>query len=175
MSENKVYPIDRFLRELQGYVDHKERGPLADLRRGLSETTEHRAWPYLAAWCYLTNDTDRAIWRTIGAGFATLQTSEASGNMGDTMHWLAIGDRRKKSERLDALTSFDGRFRRLLTCRTAEEVCRHLPGIIRAAKNKDVGVNFRQLYWDLVNWEKEKPDVKVQWASAYWGVEGGRE
>jgi len=170
MSDKQAERIDVFLAELSGYVKREEHGPLADLRRGFSKTTEHRAWPYLAKYCDLTSARQRAIWQTIGAGFATIRESENVDNLGHTMRGLAIGERKGKSEQTEALKSFDGRFRRLLTCRTPEQVCEHLPGIIRAASRKGVGVNFRQLFWDLMSWNSDKRDIRVEWAAAYWGV-----
>jgi CRISPR type I-E-associated protein CasB/Cse2 len=156
--------IDRFLNELRGYVARKDRGALADLRRGFSKATAHRAWPYLARWCDLMDNGERAIWLTIAAGFATLEETGKAGNMGATLRGIAIGDRKKKAE---ALKSFDGRFRRFLTCRSAEEVCERLPGVLRTAKQKSVGVDFRQLWEDLDNWGE---DAKVRWAKGYWSV-----
>lgn len=169
MDGRKEQPIDRFLGRLQCYVKAKDRGALADLRRGFSEATENRAWPYLAEWCDLRKERDRRIWQTVAAGFATLEKTVTAGNMGATLRAIAIGNRKDRKE---ALKSFDGRFRRLLTCHTAEDVCERLPGILRAAKQKekDVDVDFRQLFWDLVCWSGDKRDVKVEWAAAYWGA-----
>ena len=160
--------IDRFLDQLKGYVTKHDRGALADLRRGFSKTTAHRAWPYLAPWCDLTNDRDRDVWMTIAAGFATLEATDGrAGNMGATLRKIAIGDRKK--EKTEALRSFDGRFRRLLTCRTAEEVCERLPGVFRTAKakQKGIGIDCRQLWEDLSGWGEE---AKVRWAKGYWAV-----
>jgi CRISPR type I-E-associated protein CasB/Cse2 len=162
--------IDRFLDQLRQYMARKQRGPLADLRRGFSKAGENRTWPYLASWCDLTNKSQRAIWQTVAAGFATLEASSQIGNLGHTMRLLATGVRRQKGEQSDALKSFEGRFRRLLTCRTAQEVCERLPGIIRACKNKGVGLDFQRLYWDLVSWNSDKHDVRIEWAAAFWGV-----
>jgi CRISPR type I-E-associated protein CasB/Cse2 len=169
MDIKKSSRIDNFLGWLQDHADN--RGIMADLRRGFSEATAHRAWPYLTPWCNLKDERDRFIWQTIAGGFATLESSEEFGNIGTTLRRLAIGERRQKTEVNEALKSFDGRFRRLLTCHTAQEVCGHLPGIIRAAKQKGVGVNLRQLFWDLVRWNGEKRDVvRVKWAAEYWGT-----
>ena len=171
MDEKGTKPIDGFLERLKEYVKSEDRGALANLRRGFSETTEHRAWPYISAWCDLTNPRERAIWLTIGAGFATMEETADAGNLGTTLRAIALGDGTRKAD--EALKSFDGRFRRLLSCHTAEELCVHLPGIIRTSKHKSVAVNFRQLYDDLKYWGGR---AKVRWASQYWGAsseEGG--
>ncbi len=174
MSENDKRPIDRFLDQLQQWVKRDDRAALANLRRGFSETTEHRAWPYLAEWCDLANDRDRTIWRTIAAGAATLESSANTGNLGVTLRELALGRSAEKKD--EALNSFAGRFRRLLACDSVGELCDHLTPIFRAAKQKEIPVNFRQLFWDLVKWGNDPQAVRTRWAQAYWGVrteEGG--
>jgi len=174
VNKNDKRPIDRFLDQLQLWVKLDDRGALACLRRGFSEATEHRAWPHLAEWCDLSNDRDRAIWRTIAAGFATLEATASSGNLGSTLRALALGRSAEKKD--EALKSFEGRFRRLLVCDTAEELCAHLPPIFRAAKQKETPINFRQLFWDLAQWDRDPQAIRTRWAQAYWGVrsqEGG--
>jgi len=173
MDEKQTKPIDRFLARLNGYVEQSDRGALADLRRGFSESTQHRAWPYIAPYCDLTNPRDRIVCLTVAAGFATHEGTADRGNMGTTLRAIALGDSTRKPE--EALKSFDGRFRRLLTCHSAEELCAHLPGVIRAAKQKSVHINFRQLHEDLTYWGER---AKVRWAAQYWGTreeKGGAE
>lgn len=176
MAEPRRWPIDRLLEIISGHLVGAERGALADLRRGLSETTEHRAWPHLAnAGCNLNDNRERLIWQTVAAGYATLEVHTKAGNLGATLRQLALGDRAGTRKTEEALKSFAGRFRRLLTCRTGPDVCAHLPGIFRAAKQKRVDIDFRQLYWDLSQWEdaQRQPTVRVDWAAAYWGARGG--
>mgnify|MGYP001614178315 CR=1 FL=1 len=74
MGQQNRQPIDRFIDALRGYANpkHRDTGALADLRRGFSKATAHRAWPYLAPWCDLMDNGQRAVWLTIAAGFATL-------------------------------------------------------------------------------------------------------
>ncbi len=155
----------------------EDRGMLAALRRGLSEATEHYAWPYLAPYCNLSDPEQRIIWLTIAGAAAILapaglvrEKSEVGvGNMGATMRELAVGDERKKDEVEKRLATFESRFRRLLTCRTVEELCRHLVGIFRAAAAKNKPVNLVQLYSDLQRWESpQEADVRVEWAQGYW-------
>ena len=168
--------IDKFLAFLGGLVRKKDRGALADLRAGLSEATAYRAWPHVAPWCDLKNDRQRAIWMTVAAGFAVHEgTDPKAGNMGATLRSIALGDGTQKADDT-CLHSFEGRFRRLLTCSSTHEVCERLPGVIRAAERKGVKIDFRQLFWDLAGWNSPKRDVRVEWAAAYWGTavaEGG--
>ncbi|MDF7807593.1 type I-E CRISPR-associated protein Cse2/CasB [Pontiellaceae bacterium B12219] len=140
-----------------------DRGVMADLRAGFSEATEYRAWSHLAQFCSLTGF-DRIVVQTVAAGFATQPECANKGNLGTTMRAIAGGNK-------DGLASFEGRFRRLLTCSDTEEICRFVPGIIRTAKAKGIAVNYRRLYTDLCYWNGGR--TKVQWAEAYWGTAGG--
>jgi len=171
--------IDKLLRNIQeaAIPGREDRGMLAALRRGFSEATEQYAWPHLAPYCPMTDPKQRAIWLTVAAAKATLAPDGLDhaglgvGNLGATMRHLALGDDRPKNEKgtQKALASFEARFRRLLTCQTVEELCRHLVGVIRAASAKRKLVDLKQLFWDLQKWESTtEPTVKVQWAQGYW-------
>jgi CRISPR type I-E-associated protein CasB/Cse2 len=151
----------------------EDRGMLAALRRGLSEATEHYAWPYLAPYCPMSDPKQRTIWLMIAAAAATLapdrlaRAGRGVGNLGVTLRKLALGSTGEKSDK--ALASFEARFRRLLTCQATEEICRHLSGVIRAAAAKGVPVDVEQLFWDLQKWERtEEPTTKIRWAQTYW-------
>ena len=175
MADVEMNRIQACLKRLHGYVAREERGTLADLRHGFSAATEHRAWPHLAGWgVNLTNDRERRIWLTVAAGFATLQATQKRGNMGATLRRLAVGDGKPTEV---VLHSFEGRFRRLLTCATAEALCERLPTVIRAAKQKGVPIDFEQLFWDLERWPMDGRgrDVRIEWAQAYWGAKAGGE
>lgn len=153
--------IQRFLGYLQSQAEN--RGMMADLRHGISSATEYRAWPHIAPWCRdFGDDDERRIMLTVGAGFATHQrTSPGTGNMGAVLRSIATGDGRG----VEGLSTFDARFRRLLACSDAPEVCDHLPGVLRAAGRRGVPVDFGLLHSDLIRWGER---VKVAWARAYW-------
>lgn len=150
-----------------------DRGMLAALRRGFSEATESYAWPYLAPHCDITDTRQRIIWQTVAAAAAELapdgleRSGHGVGNMGATLRKLAFGTSSEKGDK--ALATFESRFRRLLTCQTAEDLCRHLINPIRAASVKGVPIDVEQLFWDLQQWEKtEEPTTKMKWARVYW-------
>lgn len=165
MTQTIQTKIERFLDWAQQRVSSNDRGTLADLRRGFSPGTANRCWPYIARYCDLARDRERIIWQTIAAGFATHGATVKGGNLGTTMRLLALDGSTGTSE--DALKSFDGRFRRLLTCDNAVELCEHLPGIIKAAKAKNsIFIDYERLFSDLLYWGDH---VKLRWASAYWG------
>jgi CRISPR system Cascade subunit CasB len=156
--------IEEFLDYLAARVE--DRGMMADLRHGLSRSTEYRAWPHIVPWCRrFEDDRERRIWLTTAAGFAMHQRTSDSGNMGTSLRHIAKGDGRGQ----EGLSTFDARFRRLLACSSASEVCDHLGGVLRASERKDVPINFAQLFTDLECWGE---GVKVRWAAEfYWGAE----
>lgn len=161
MSEPRE-EVERLLAFLR--KNREDRGVMADLRCGFSPAKEYRAWSHIAPYCPLKNDFKRRIVQTVAAGFATQPDGTAKGNLGTTMRLIAGGNK-------DGLASFEGRFRRLLTCSDTEELCRMVPSIIRTAKAKGVPVNYAQLYCDLCYWNGGR--TKVEWAEAYWGTAGG--
>ena len=98
MSETKEYPIDRFLQWVAELVRRDDRGTLAELRRGLSETTQDQAWEYLIPHSvdFADSDEHRFVWCTVGGLAAMLlpsglSSSEPWNNIGTTMRALAKG------------------------------------------------------------------------------------
>lgn len=158
--DQKVSALMKFL-----YSVREDRGVMADLRRGFSEDTQQRAWPHIAKFCDLRKDRERKIVKLVSAGFAIHKDSAKTGNMGDTMRKIAMGN----GSGIEGLSSYESRFRRLLSAQAADELCEFLPGIIKTAEVKGVGINFYQLYKDLWYWNEH---IKVDWAAAYWGTTG---
>ncbi len=164
--------IQDLLNEIRTAEQRQDRGKLAAIKRGLSDTTQEFAWPYLAPYCDLTNPHDLAIWRTVAGAAATLMPDslvrKGVGNIGATMRKLVLADAAGKKPE-DALASFDARFRRLLTCRTAQELCPRLVTVIRAVAVKKNPMDVEKLHEDLLRWEQE--DVRIEWARGYWEVD----
>lgn len=67
----------------------------------------------------------------------------------------------------DGLRSFEARFRRFLTCGSAEDVCRRLSGVVHAAKQRGIPINYAQLFKDLWYFG-DGARAKVFWAAAYY-------
>lgn len=156
---------EKRLRHQQG--EQSARGVLADLTHGFNERTGYRAWPHVAPWCQdFADDRERLITLTVAAGFALFaqkgkRTATDGNNLGTVLRALALGSGAGDK----ALETFDSRFRRLLSCASAEELCQRLPGVLRAAERRDVPMDFTRLYEDLDCWGEE---VKVAWAKSYW-------
>ncbi len=149
-----------FVADLQ--ARREDRGLMANLRRGLSETTANRTWPYIARWCNLENDRQRTIFQTVAGSFAFNPNATSEGNMGTTMRQLATSDGRGA----DGLKTFETRFRRFLSCDSVFDVCDRLPTVIRTTQAKGVAINHEELFKDLHYWSDP---VKIRWANRYWG------
>lgn len=166
---------DRVQEFVQWLQDHRQdRGLMAELRRGLASDTEWRAWPHLAQWCDLTKRDDRIAFAAIAGAYATHPESTSAGNLGDTMRDIATGDARRNSDRQAGLRSFEGRFRRFLTCESVEELTERLGAVVRAAKQKGVAICYLQLLRDLrrFRWPDSREQAKVHWAAAFWRTTG---
>jgi CRISPR type I-E-associated protein CasB/Cse2 len=135
-----------YLRQLK-----EDRGAMAELRRALTPTQRHRAWPLLAR----VGGIDEPRYETVAGLFASHPLETGSGNLGVTCRLLS-GDH----------NTFEGRFRRLLAC-DRDAICAHVRPVVLAAKAKGLPVNFEQLFADLSYWSDR---VKAQWAAEYWGA-----
>ena len=152
MSTNQPDPkqtaadVLTYLRRLRN-----DRGAMADLRCALTPARRARAWPLLAR----IGGIDRPIYETVAGLFAYHPDETSRGNIGTTCHRLA-GEN----------TSFDGRFRRLLSCER-DELCERLRPVVLAARAKGIPVNYEELFADLFYWGDQ---VKARWAREYWGA-----
>ncbi len=160
-----------FIASLQKLAAAADRGALADLRHGVADAVACRAWPHIAPFCDLRNQEELPAFVVVGAGFAMHgQTSPQAGNLGSTLRRIAVEGR--EGNRSEALNSFAGRFRRLLTCNSVAEVCGRLPAVLRAAARQGLAVNYQMLLDDLLKWRDQthRDEVKLRWAAAYWGA-----
>jgi CRISPR system Cascade subunit CasB len=157
MSGNQPGPKEtaaRLLAYLRRLKD--DRGAMADLRCALNPTRLPRAWPMLARVGGIGSPRVESV-----AGLFAYHPDETDkGNLGTTCLRL-----RQQNE------SFDGRFRRLLSC-DRDEICERLRPVILAAKAKGIPVNYEGLFADLCYWGER---VKERWAREYWGAPEGEE
>ena len=174
MSETKEYPIDRFLQWVTKLVQRDDRGTLAELRRGLSESTQDQAWEHLIPYSadFVENADHRIVWCTIGGLAAMLipsglSSSEPWNNIGTTMRALAKGG--GENDETKALKSFEPKFRRVLSCDDTRSLCEIVVSIGRTAVVKNVPMNLKALFWDLWNWDDsdKRETIRLQWAKQY--------
>lgn len=177
MSEEvKGYPIDGLLDEIREAVRVDDRGKLAKLRRGLSDTTQEDCWEYVVKHCRMfANENVRTIWCTI-AGIAALLMPEKLDstqkwyefNLGDTMRAIACSG---GGDPKDALSTFEPMFRRLLSIEDAISLCEYASRIAQAAKAKGVALNIVELFWALNSWsdQDKREKTRIEWAKHYFG------
>lgn len=151
---NRTEPRERAEQVLAFLRRHRtDRGAMANLRCALSETRRCRAWPLLAEVGGIGN----TVIETVAGLYATHPEEMDKGNLGSLCKALS-GEN----------NTFEGRFKRILTCATREDVCEHLRQIVTAAKSKGYPVNYHTLIVDLLFWSDH---VRVQWAQEFWGGE----
>lgn len=180
MSEEiKKYPIDGLLAEISAAAKRKDRGFLAELRSGLNENTQEKAWPIIAGHCRrFTDSAERKIWLTVGGLVALLAPAGLNvatwSSIGTVMRKIKDGDPNKGE---NAVKSYEAKFRRILNCHDSDELCDVIINVVRMAERKGVGVNCGQLFWDLQKWnvESKREDVRVKWTSDFYGVFEKRE
>lgn len=143
-----------YLRQSYG----NDRGARAALRGALSESRRHRAWPLLGS--FLNEEHNLRTYEIAAALWADADREAKGVDLGTAMRKLA-GD----------LSSFEGRFKRLLACSRAE-VADQSAGIVRALHARGVGLDYTLLLSDFLWWGDR---VKVRWAQHFWGVEAGAE
>jgi CRISPR type I-E-associated protein CasB/Cse2 len=151
MSDNTFDPQEAGTR-LLGHLRQlrEDRGAMANLRGALKPAQHHRAWPLLGPVGGIGNRRHEVV-----AGLFAWHPDETDkGNLGTTCRRMAADS-----------NTFDGRFRRLLTC-DRDEVCDRLAPIVFAAKAKGVPINYEQLFVDLCYWSD---NVRQRWAREFWG------
>ena len=154
MNKTAADPRERATQVVGFLRRHKnDRGAMANVRCALSETRKCRAWPLLGEIDGIGNVTIE----TVAGLYATHPEETDKGDLGSLCKALS-GEN----------NTFEGRFKRLLTCATREEVCSHLRPLVTAAKSKGHPVNYYNLIVDLLCWGD---DVRVRWAQAFWGGE----
>ena len=140
------------------------RSLLAELRRGLSETTLPTSWSALA---FIGGEIGNIVDTTIAGLFALHPAESESTNLGSTWrdlhvckeNYASLSDQRQYS-------SHEKRFLRLIACNTKEEVCQHLRSFILRAKSEGMGINYIALHADICRWNKSY--IKMQWAKEFW-------
>ena len=142
----------KFLRFLERY--RKDKGAMANLRGALSEARRPRVWSLLGGFKDAVA-IGNPVYETIAALWAHAkgESDDEAGNLGSTLRKLC-----------DDLSTFEGRFKRILSCER-DDIAKHVAPIVRAAITKGVGVDFARLLSDLLWWGE---DVEVEWAKAFW-------
>jgi CRISPR system Cascade subunit CasB len=145
--KNMASRLLTYLRRLAG-----DRGAMANLRCALNPTRLPRAWPLLGP----VGGVGNPLIETVAGLFAYHPKESSTGNLGTTCLRLRLEN-----------NSLDSRFRRLLAC-DSNEIYERLRPVILAAKDKDIAVNYEQLFIDLWYWRNWRDKVRARWARNYW-------
>ncbi len=173
-SEEVRERADRLVTLLEQWHERQDRGMLARLRRGLSETTQQEAWTVLGP-RFGPIAVGNPVYETVAGCFALHPVkwepvddpkAEARRNFGWTFREVRLSEEDGKKKMRDEKEPH-ARFRRLLACSNSDEICQHVRHAIRLAKSKGKQVNYRKLFEDLWWWNDY---TKIAWAKAYWSV-----
>jgi CRISPR type I-E-associated protein CasB/Cse2 len=151
---------ERLISQLEGWRDAKNLAPLAKLRRVFNDATRHEAWEVLGR--FGPQAIANPVYETVAGCFALYPDAAPDiGNLGATLRRI---QQLSEGSKWDSL---DDRFRRLIACRTREELSEPVRHAVRHAKSKEAPVNYRQLFLDLWWWNDR---TRAEWAKSYWQV-----
>lgn len=131
----------------------------ASLRNWLSDSEKRRARAYPAL-MEVRGTLDDAAFNTVAALYAHHPEHQADDSSPGRLCQRLAAD----------FNTFEGRFKRLLTC-AAEELPQQLRAVIFAAHARGVPVDYLRLYLDLRSWSHEHfgEEVRKRWATEFWG------
>ena len=142
----------RFVDKLKRW--QKSPASMVALRCAARELHRYRVWPLLAQLTFLDgNPSILRLYETVAGAFGHHPVDTAQGNLGTTLARLAATS-----------PSFERHFQRLLSARTRDDVCDRLIPLMRAAKQRNIPVNYERLFLDLWYWSDP---VKKRWASQF--------
>lgn len=172
VEERTSLNVPRLIRGLQALVEPEERidrAALAALRRGLGKEPGEapemfpvivpllpgRLWPW-----------DETCAYTIAALFAMHPSMWRGAESGRWTRHLGASLRRLRD-----ITDSDGPERRFVALLNSDrdDLPEHLRGVIAHLRSKDVPVDWTQLAYDLLAWDRADREVQRRWAGGYWG------
>lgn len=143
-----------------------DRRVMATLRCGLVESTEMRAWPWLANLGGIgKNPPSRAV-RTVAGLFALHPHNCNFGNMGTVCHKLCDPDKKPRkncSGTNDPPGPMERRFLYLLNA-DEEEIYGRVCRLVRYAGSRNIPIHYAALEKDLAGW----PEAREDWAKEFW-------
>ena len=115
----------------------------------------------VAVYCNTASSRELNCFAAIGIAFGIWPDghSDKAGNMGETMKRLSSD-----------METFENIFRRMLKCKEYEELLEFIPIIVRAAKQKNITINYELLLEDLWYWSEKNHNISAErWAKSFWG------
>lgn len=161
MEDKKEQQARRFVTAILERC-REDKGFAARLRRADNPDTEHYAYGVLAGFGIdLENDGERRPYAVIAAGLGRSRRDQ-DGTLG-------LGEAlRDCVERED---QGESRLRRMLACRTTEELCRMLRPLLTFIAARDVPLCHARLLDDMLSFrfEEARRRVRLRWAQEYYG------
>ena len=148
-----------------------DRGFMADIRAGLRENTQMKAWPCLSHFCDLTDGYRSDVFRTVAGLYATHPETREGMGMGHICKQLCDSDEKKTLYSGGAFSEdvkegpVTKRMKQLLDS-DRDEICERVIRIILYAKSKEIPVDYLLLGNDLLFWGDH---VRRRWAQEFWG------
>lgn len=151
--------------------DHKMR---ASFRRALSSVAENQAWPYIARFTSLTNDSSREAFLLIGASIC-LDSATENGTLGVGQalfkSWISTKADKMlvtNNEKVKANPA-EMRLRRLLVCRDSHALCKTLKPILSVIRGKGGEMlDYEKLLAQVINFDFASEKIKSRWAEEYY-------
>ncbi len=154
---SKENPLQKSAKPFVDYLNRyrHDRGALASLRGGLSESRRPRTWPLLGG--FSEHIIGERAFEVVAALWATApELTAEDGNIGETLRSLITSK--------EATESMEARFRRLLAC-TKEEIPERVAPTVRMAQGKGRRIAYARLLSDLLWWNEQ---VRIEWARSFW-------
>lgn len=163
-----------FIEYLENLVSNRDRGAIANLRRGLRKPpgTVPQTDRYVLK--FLPEDTrvgQEEPYYLVASLFAFWHQGRdspenAEGNLGRSARVMV--DQEKDLNRRDSLEkSTEKRLVTLLNCHR-DDLPEHLRQIVSLLKSRDVSVDWVQLLADIKDWQRDDRTVQRAWARGFW-------
>jgi CRISPR system Cascade subunit CasB len=159
---NKVLEKNPFVDWLE--KNHEDRAILASLRRGLGQAPGTAVDMFRYVVPFIPNDAGpqkEAVYYMIASLFSLHPVSAPSLNLGQSFAQVVI--RNPGSQE-----TVERRFANLLAA-SFEDMDFVLRQSISFLKSNEVGINWDQLFKDLLYWDHPQRFVQKRWANAFWG------
>jgi len=163
-----------FIAYLESLVNNKDRGAIANLRRGLGKSpgTVPQMDRYVLK--FLPEDTElgqEEPYYLVASLFAFWHQGRDSpesteGNLARSLR--ALVEQEQDSNKRDNLEkSTEKRLVALLNCHR-DDLPEHLRQIVSLLQSKDAPVDWAQLLSDIKHWERDDRPVQKAWARGFW-------
>lgn len=139
------------------------------MRNSMNPLKETSAWGDISFYCDLTNENDRKIYLLIGSAIADDKAVENGANtLGRAIAQAWRGDDGKIVQ--DEKGPSAMRIRRLLACRTVDQLCSTLRPLLRLIRSREVPtLDYALLLKELISFKFNAEPVKARWAKSFYG------